>query len=261
MIRRDRTRTAGAPRPGRPALRRHLTELGFGVLALAAIVPLARGALLPAESRAQTPRARTVVTDAMLRPAYPANPCRAGRVALTFDDGPDVYTPQILTVLRAYKARATFYMMGKKVAARPDLVRAVIADGHAVENHSWDHPHMADLEPAAIRRQLADTSAAIAAAGAPRPTLFRPPFGNTGPAVNAEARALGMRVVRWSVDTNDWRGRAPADITATVLGKAAPGAVVLMHDGVAASASTIRALPGIIDGLRARGFCTSSYAE
>ncbi|WP_433229418.1 polysaccharide deacetylase family protein [Actinomadura formosensis] len=259
-------RTAGPTRPGRPTrrerhprrqLRRHLLELGFGALALAAITPLAQDALFPQPSGGDTARAKTVVSRAMLQNADTSNVCRRGRVALTFDDGPDVYTPQILEVLRAYNVRATFFMMGEKATAHPDLVRAVVAGGHLAQNHSWDHPHMTDLDPAAVRRQLADTNAAITRAGAPRPTQFRPPFGDTDGIVDGQARALGLRVVRWSVDTTDWRGRRPADIAATVLDQAVPGSVVLMHDGVANSATTIEALPTIISGLRARGFCTA----
>ncbi|WP_433246274.1 polysaccharide deacetylase family protein [Actinomadura nitritigenes] len=261
----EETKAAGPAGPGRPArrtrrFRRHLTELAFGVLALAAIVPPALDALVPRRGGAGTGRAETVVTRAMLSHAGTGNACRRGRVALTFDDGPDIYTPQILEVLRAYGVRATFFIMGKKAAARPALVRAVVAGGHLAENHSWDHPHMADLDAPAIRRQLVDTTAAIMRAGAPRPTLFRPPFGNTDGVVDEQARALGLRVVRWSVDTNDWRGRRPADIAATVLTQAGPGSVVLMHDGVANSAATIRALPAIITGLRARGLCTAPDA-
>jgi peptidoglycan/xylan/chitin deacetylase (PgdA/CDA1 family) len=240
--------------------RRHLTDLALGILALAAIAPLARDALFPHPAGAGAARAKTVVSRAMLQDADTGNVCRRGRVALTFDDGPDVYTPQILRVLRAYNVQATFYMMGRKAAARPDLVQAVIADGHLAENHSWDHPHMADLDAAAVRRQLADTNAAITRAGAPRPTLFRPPFGSIDAIVDGQARALGLRVVRWSVDTKDWRGRRPADIAATVLDRAVPGSVVLMHDGVANSAATIEALPAIITGLRARGLCTALEA-
>ncbi|MFD0901375.1 polysaccharide deacetylase family protein [Actinomadura sediminis] len=239
-------------------VRRHLLELGFGLLALAAVVPLARQELRPGgDAPARAAEARDVVTPEMLAPASTANPCERGRVELTFDDGPDVYTPQVLEVLRAHGVRAVFYVTGEKAAARPAMVREIAAAGHRVENHGWNHPHLTDLAPAQVREQLARTSDAVEDAGAPRPTLFRPPFGDADPTVEAQARALGMRVVRWTVDTHDWRGRAPDEIAATVLTRAEPGAVVLMHDGVARSAATVRALPTIIRGLRARGFCTA----
>jgi peptidoglycan-N-acetylglucosamine deacetylase len=243
------------------AVRRHLAELGLGVLALGALVPIAWQALLPDKGKAETLHAKTVISRDMLQRANTTNTCRRGQVALTFDDGPDLYTPQVLQVLRAYKVRATFYVMGSKATQRPGLVRAEVAAGHLVENHSWNHPHMADLDEAQVTRQLADTQQAIIRAGAPPPTLFRPPFGNTNALVDTEARALGMRVVRWSIDTNDWRGRAPGDIAASVLDEVVPGAVVLLHDGVSNSAATIQALPTIINGLRARGFCTALGTE
>lgn len=245
----------------RGRVRRHLTELGMGVAALAALLPVAWQALRPNEGNADTPHARTVISRAMLRRANTTNTCRSGQVALTFDDGPDLYTPQVLRVLRAFNVRATFYVMGMKAARRPALVRAEAAAGQLVENHSWDHPHMADLDLADIRRELADTQQAIIRAGAPPPTLFRPPFGNSNALVDDQAKALGLRVVRWSIDTNDWRGRAPGDIAASVLDQVVPGAVVLMHDGVANSVSTVQALPTIINGLRARGFCTALATE
>ncbi|MEV5829626.1 polysaccharide deacetylase family protein [Spirillospora sp. NPDC052242] len=240
------------------SVRRHLLELGFGLLALAVVVPLARQELGPGgDAAARAAGARDVLTPEMLAPASTANRCARGRVELTFDDGPDVYTPQVLEVLRAHDVRAVFYVTGEKAAARPAMVRAIAAAGHRVENHSWNHPHLTDLTPAQVRGQLADTSAAVEDAGAPRPTLFRPPFGAGDAVVEAQARALGMRVVRWTIDTHDWRGRTPEEIAATVLTRAEPGAVVLMHDGVARSAATVRALPTIIRGLRARGFCTA----
>jgi peptidoglycan-N-acetylglucosamine deacetylase len=235
--------------------RRALVELGVGVGFLALTSALAVDVLTPPAKPVE--RARRIVTNAMLQQTLTDNRCARGRVALTFDDGPDIYTSQVLRVLSAYRVRATFFVMGKKATARPDLIRAEIAAGHLVENHSWDHPHMADLDPGQIQWELAGTQQAIVAAGAPAPTLFRPPFGNTSAQVDARAKALGLRIIRWSIDTNDWRGRAAGDIAASVLDQVVPGAVVLMHDGVRQSAATVQALPTIIRGLRTRGFCTA----
>jgi peptidoglycan/xylan/chitin deacetylase (PgdA/CDA1 family) len=247
--------------PGRPAarsrVRRHFAELAIGLVAVALAFPVAHRVIYPPKPKSDTGQARTILSRAMLQNVSTTNKCVRGRVALTFDDGPDIYTPQVLEVLRAYKVRATFFVMGKKVALRPDMVRDEIAAGHLVENHSWDHPHMADLTPKQIYNELAGTQRAVLAAGAPRPTLFRPPFGNTSTVVDGTADALGLRVIRWSIDTNDWRGRAAGDIAAAVLDEVVPGAVVLMHDGVRQSAATVQALPVIIRGLRARGFCTA----
>jgi peptidoglycan/xylan/chitin deacetylase (PgdA/CDA1 family) len=236
--------------------RRALAELGIGAGVLVLAATLTVDVLSPPHT-AGAEKARTVVSTAMLQAARTDNRCTRGRVALTFDDGPDIYTPQVLKVLRAYRVQATFFVMGRKAAARPDLVRAEASDGHLVENHSWSHPHLADLDQAQIDRELASTQRAITAAGAPAPTLFRPPFGNTSATVDGEGKLLGLRVIRWSIDTDDWRGREPGDIAASVLDQAVPGSVVLMHDGVRQSAATVQALPTVIRGLRERGFCTA----
>lgn len=238
-------------------LRRRLTELVLALAALAVTVGLALHVLPTTGSGKATGQARRIIYRGMLDSAQTSNNCTRGRIALTFDDGPDVYTPQILEVLKAYGVRATFFVMGRKAAAHPELIRAELAAGHIVENHSWDHPHLADLGQNGILQQLVRTQAAITAAGAPRPRLFRPPYGSLNARVEAVAHALKLQIVLWSLDTNDWRGRNANEIAASVIDQAVPGAVVLMHDGVPNSAATVQALPVIIQGLRSRGFCTA----
>ncbi|MGC3864098.1 polysaccharide deacetylase family protein [Micromonospora chersina] len=239
----------------RPTLRRHLGELLAAVVALAAMVAFTGYVRHPAAAEQERPEVR--VDQAVLDRASRDNPCTRGRVMLTFDDGPDVHTPAVLEVLRAYGVQATFFVLGEKARAHPGLVAAEAADGHVIGNHSWDHPHLADLSAEAVRAQLIDTQAAVTAAGVPAPTLLRPPFGSTGPVVHEQAAALRLREVRWSIDTNDWRGRAAADIEAAVLARLRAGAVILLHDGSRESGNTVRALPGIIEGLRRQGFCTA----
>lgn len=186
-----------------------------------------------------------------------AEQCTRGNVALTFDDGPDVHTTEILAVLHRYHSQATFFVIGSKASARSDLVRAEVAEGHLVENHSWSHPHLNNLAPAQIRDELVRAQDAIIAAGAPSPALFRPPYGKTGPVIEEQVRAMGLRTVQYTVDTNDWRGVPVADIVNVVLNFSSNGSVILMHDGLRESRNTVQALPSVISGLRARGFCTT----
>ena len=251
------TDPVGPPRGGAraPALRRHLTELAAALVTLAAMLAFTSYVRHP--SVPDPGPSGFTVEPAALHPASTANPCTRGRIMLTFDDGPDYYTRPVLDVLRAHDVQATFFVLGAKVQAHPELVAAEAADGHRVENHSWDHPHLADLDAAGVRSQLVLTQAAVVAAGAPAPTLLRAPFGSTGPQVHAQAGALRLREVRWTIDTNDWRGRTPEDIEAAVLSRLEPDAVILLHDGSRESGNTVRALPGIISGLRDRGFCTA----
>ncbi len=237
-------------------IRTRFIELMAGVAAVAATGSLAYSALQE-DGLENPPEAQSVVSPALLAGATTDNPCVKGTITFTFDDGPDIYTPQTLEVLRAFGVKAIFYVQGKNVKLRPEMVKEMIKDGHFIENHSWDHPHMADLDQADISRQLDDTQDAIEAAGAPRPKYFRPPFGNQSQLLKREVAKRKLGTALWTLDTNDWRGRAPDDIAATVIDGATPGAIVLMHDGVRNSVATVQALPKIIKGVRAKGFCTA----
>ncbi|HYO19704.1 MAG TPA: polysaccharide deacetylase family protein, partial [Dermatophilaceae bacterium] len=133
--------------------------------------------------------------------------CSAGTVQLTFDDGPSPdFTPLILGTLRAWGARASFFVLGSKVQQYPDLVRQMIGEGHQVGNHSWSHPHLTTLTRQQVRDELARTSAAIEDATGDAPMTWRPPYEDWNDEVDAEAKRLGMSVVLWdyATDSNDW---------------------------------------------------------
>ncbi|MER7406002.1 polysaccharide deacetylase family protein [Streptomyces sp. NPDC000070] len=170
-------------------------------------------------------------------------------IALTFDDGPAVpETSTLLTHLARYKARVTFFTVGQSVAAHPDLVRAEAKAGHEIGNHSWNHPDLTRLTPQQIASQLNRTSAAIKAATGRTPTLFRPPYG----AINNTVRtATTLSPVLWDVDTEDWKYRDPAKVARTVITKAQPNDVVLLHD---IHATSVAAVPEILRTLTARGY-------
>jgi peptidoglycan-N-acetylglucosamine deacetylase len=187
--------------------------------------------------------------------------CARGTIALTFDDGPDRYTPQVLETLRTYNVQATFFVIGMKVVRHPDLIKAEIAAGHRVENHTWDHPHLARLPAGEALWEMSRTTSAIEAAGAPAPRYVRPPYGDTNPLVAAAAARLRLKIVKWTIDTDDWRGRSSREIVATVLDHLRPGAVVLAHDGLRETPNTVAALPSIINGLRQQGYCTGFLPE
>lgn len=182
--------------------------------------------------------------------------CPAGSIALTFDDGPDDHTPQVLDLLARYGAKATFFVLGEKAAKHPELIRRAVAEGHRVENHSWSHAHLEQLTEAEAREELSSTTASIMAAGAPAPVFVRAPYGGTNPTVLQQIAELRLKVIRWTIDTKDWRGANPTEITTAVLEHLAPDAVVLMHDGLRHTPNTLEALPGIIAGVRAAGYCT-----
>lgn len=172
------------------------------------------------------------------------------QVALTFDDGPWQLTSQFLDRLRHYDVPATFFMIGRQVAAQAPLLRRMVREGHALGNHTWSHADVAGGNAG----QLTSTSDAIRRATGVSPCVFRPPGGATSATLAAQARSLGMVDVLWSIDTDDWRG-PPS--TATIVARAlaaGPGGIVLMHDGGGPRGNTLAALPQIISGLRARGY-------
>lgn len=179
-------------------------------------------------------------------------------VALTFDDGPVAGTTGLLNVLKAKGVHATFFMVGSNAAMHPSIVRRIVADGHVVGNHSWDHPQLTRLSADAIRRELTRTNASIVKGGAPQPTLVRPPFGATNSAVEKVAAELGMAQILWNVDPLDWKDRNTALVTKRVLGSTRTGSIVLSHD---IHPTTRAAYAKIIDGLRAKGFTLVTVPE
>jgi len=188
----------------------------------------------------------------------PDTDCRAGPVAMTFDDGPHPeHTPRLLAVLRRHRAQATFYVQGRNAARHRRTVRRMVRDGHAVENHSWDHPTLTDLSSHQVRDQLARTSATIRRITGRTPKHFRPPYGATDARVDAIARDLGLRRQLWTIDTRDWTGASPRVIADRAIDGVRPHRrnVILMHDGVRASGNTVDAVGRIVRELRRRGHC------
>jgi peptidoglycan-N-acetylglucosamine deacetylase len=169
-------------------------------------------------------------------------------VALTYDDGPSELTAGILDALAARHAGATFFVMGEKVKGYADLLRRAIAEGHEVENHTWNHPHLPGLPLEVATRQLRDTTAAIEAVTGEKVTMFRPPYGEYNAAV---VRAAGLPAILWDVDTLDWQGPGDDELVRRAVDKPSPGSIVLQHD---VQGNTGRTAAAVYDGLLDRGF-------
>jgi len=178
---------------------------------------------------------------------------RSKQVALTYDDGPSSITPRFLATLRRLAVPATFFMLGQQVAANPGIARAVLADGHEIGDHSWNHADLGGGGPGATA-QLEHTNAVIRRVTGFTPCLFRPPGGSTGADLVARVRALGMTTVLWSADPFDWRTPGTSAIVQRVLAQSGPGGIILDHDGGGPRGQTLAAAPAIIAALRARGY-------
>ncbi|MER6159078.1 polysaccharide deacetylase family protein [Streptomyces sp. NPDC001868] len=187
--------------------------------------------------------------------AAEAAPARAaacnGYVGLTFDDGPSGSTSALLNALTRNGLRATMFNQGQYAAANPALVRAQVAAGMWVANHSYTHPHLTRLSRAQIDSEIARTQQAIAGAGGGTPKLFRPPYGETDATVKSVAAAHGLTEIIWNVDSQDWNG-ASTDAIVRAAARLTNGQVILMHDW---SANTLAAVPRIAQGLAARNLC------
>jgi peptidoglycan/xylan/chitin deacetylase (PgdA/CDA1 family) len=214
-----------------------------------------------------------------------ANDCSAGYVTFTFDDGPGPNTPAVMQALEALNLKATFFVNGNKLAssaANQQTMRDELAHGYSVQNHTYDHASFTGastgtqpLTEAQVTTELEDASASIVSAGGPKPTLYRPPYGDINAYYDLIAQKLGYRIVMpWGapqaniVDSQDWTGISPAAIAANVTegytknGNFYPGikagAIVSMHDGEdQTTLNTIQALQPIVDYMNAQHLCST----
>lgn len=168
-------------------------------------------------------------------------------VALTFDDGPGEHTEKLLDELKDADVPVTFFVLGQNVRAYPKLIKRMVADGHQVANHTYDHQEMTRLSPDAQRREVARGRAEIVKAGGPKTQVLRPPYG----AYNKTTQKLGAPLILWDVDTLDWQNRSKKITTNRALGLVRPGSIILAHD---IHYSSVRAAPGIVKKLKAKGY-------
>ena len=225
---------------------------GLGLAVLGSVVILA---LSVAEAESGYPggaeRAEASVTGCIAKgPSFrDSGPGKGRRVALTFDGGPTKeYTPRVLSILRRFDVRATFFVRGSFAANHRLLLRRIHRQGHELANHSYTHPRYPS------GRELQRTNRVIRRTTGFKPCLFRAPYGAINDALIERARNQGMLTIGWDVDS--WDGFIPnldaGTIFSRVTGMARPGSIVLMHDGLGLHEGTIKALPRILRRLKTR---------
>jgi peptidoglycan/xylan/chitin deacetylase (PgdA/CDA1 family) len=188
--------------------------------------------------------------EAEVRPAVAARKT----VALTFDDGPSRYTPQVLDILARYHVKATFCVLGQNVKAYRKAAQRIVREGHRLCDHSWNHPDFTELSTSAARSQVTRTQRKIEAVTGKNPKVFRFPYGASSPRTRTVVRQQGLRILGWTVDTRDWSRPGAAVIERRAVDRTRPGAVILMHDGGGNRSQTVAALDDVIRRLKAKGY-------
>ena len=169
-------------------------------------------------------------------------------VALTFDDGPGPYTTLAMRKLRGHGARATFFVVGRNIPLIPGITRRERALG-ALGDHTFTHPLLTQLAPAAAEQEITRTQTALERASGGPVTLFRPPYGGRNATIDQIARRHGMLEILWTVDSADSLGANYAGISRNVIAGLHPGSIILMHEN---RGQTIRALLSIFGALKRR---------
>jgi peptidoglycan/xylan/chitin deacetylase (PgdA/CDA1 family) len=175
-------------------------------------------------------------------------------VALTFDDGPGPYTDDILNLLKQYNIKATFCVIGRQVHSYPTEIKRIVAEGHTLCNHTWDHDEeLRTRTPDQIRNELQMTNDAIhSIVPGAKIRYFRNPGGNFSASTVSIAQSLGMKSLFWSVDPRDWAKPGTQTIINNILSRTRAGSIVLSHDGGGDRSQTVAAYRSVLSTLKSR---------
>lgn len=183
-------------------------------------------------------------------------------LALTFDDGPDPkFTPQILQILREYRIPATFFVCGKESKQYPQLIRQILAEGHEIGNHGWNHLNMVFKKPDKIRSEIDKTDQLLKSLGAEEPIHFRPPFTRMFLITPLIAAKMHKKIFLWNIASKDYKAKSSDQIVQNVLQRSSKGGIIVMHDGRADRQKSVDALKKIVPELLQRNFCFQTCTQ
>lgn len=253
----------GPARPWRPAILVQLTIL-IHLAALVALLfrpawwPWILAALIANHLTlgiiGMWPRSR-LLGDNMLR--LPDAAARRGEIAVTFDDGPHPeVTPKVLDILDRYGAKASFFCVGEKAAAHPDIVREIVRRGHTIENHSMSHSSVFGFfGPAALRRDIGAAQSVLGGIARRPPGFFRAPMGIRNPMLDPVVARMGLHYISWTRRGFDTVARDPAVVLKRLLKGLAAGDILLLHDrrSVHGEPIVLTVLPELLEKLSASG--------
>lgn len=188
-------------------------------------------------------------------------------VALTFDDGPNgVATEQILNVLKERRVPAAFFLIGANAERCPETARRIVAEGHLIGNHTYQHSRFDQITTAAMEKDITAGSRAIETVTGIKPLWFRPPYGINGAGLTDVCRKQGLAIAGWSLDANDWNPHSVNDLVETIVDQITSGDIILLHDGWetrpdADRRRTVAAASIIVDKLQQAGFVFVTLSE
>lgn len=214
----------------------------------------------PAELAAAA-RRRAMAQISLLREPVYRGGTDARLVGLSFDDGPAPSTMAVLAALNRLDVHATFFVIGRQVEGNEKTLRAILAHGNELAVHTWSHPDLTTLATAKVQGQIRNTRDAIREATGVDPGLYRPPYGAVNDRVVRALASMRMVPVLWDADGDDWSGIPAGQISRRVLAEVHPGAIILLHDGGGMRGQTVKAIPRIVRGLRARGLTPVPVGE
>lgn len=180
------------------------------------------------------------------------------KVALTFDDGPDtVYTPQIMDILKQYKIKATFFLIGNRAQLFPDVVKRMVKEGHIVGNHTMNHANIAKLNKQKTYQEIKQGEDALYKLTGYRTFLFRSPYGSLSAEQVKEIGGYNYKIIAWNVDSLDWKSLSAEQVQFNILENAKEGSIILQHSSGSAEedlTGSVAALPEIIKILKKEGY-------
>ncbi|GAA3611573.1 polysaccharide deacetylase family protein [Nonomuraea rosea] len=182
-------------------------------------------------------------------------------VALTFDDGPDQHTSEIIAILAEQRVHATFFVVGSQVEARPQDAKALVAQGHQLANHTYTHQRMVFVSPSTVASEVERTDAAIRGAGQGGEILFRPPTGKKLLVLPLYLADHQRHTVMWDVEPDSGTTPTAAEIVTAVRAETRPGSIILLHPWYASGQNTRAAIEGLITGLRDQGYRFVTVSE
>lgn len=222
-----------------------------GILSFDKLLPNVENPIVPPTEEPISVPLQNVSPDMPINPSLPM-------IALTFDDGPSKHTSRLLDVFAAHGVKGTFFVVGNILESRSDVLQRMVAEGHEIGGHSWDHRQLTKLNASDLNNQLIGTRTKIQEITGVETSLLRPPYGSYNSDVQNLCADLGIVMVNWSLDTLDWKYKDADRLINTILTEVQDGDIILCHD---LHGSTVDAMEQVIPELIARGYQLVTVSE